>query len=79
MVPSGYIMGLDRSYPYRPLAHLYKGDMADPGLPMCRYGWNREDGYSIWRGNAGSKGVCRVCLRRAVAGCDGVPYVGKSA
>ena len=69
-VPDGYITGLGRDVPNPPLAHLYKGDFTDPGKPMCRYGWNRDDGtsYSIWRGNVGRKGICRICMRRARAG-----------
>jgi hypothetical protein len=73
-IPEGYILGLGRDFPHPKTAHLYKGDFADPGLPMCRNGWNRDDGqsYSIWRGNMGESGVCKVCLRRARAGLDGV-------
>lgn len=79
-VPEGYITGLGRDYPHPKLAHLYKGDFADPGLPMCRRGWNRgEDGYSIWRGNIGKKGICKVCMKRAQAGKDGVECPAPSA
>lgn len=38
--------GLGRDYPHPDHAHLYHGDFSDPGLPMCRYGWNREGGES---------------------------------
>lgn len=74
MIPDGYIPGLSRDYPYRRLAHLYKGTFADPGLPMCIRGWNRDEGtaYSIWRGQQGTHGICRTCLRRANAGLEGV-------
>ncbi len=73
-IPEGYISGLGRDYPHPKLAHLYKGTFGDPGLPMCRRGWNRDDGesYSIWRGNIGTNGICKVCMRRARAGLDGV-------
>lgn len=73
-LPPGYIAGLGREYPRPKLAHLYKGTFADPGLPMCKRGWNRDGGtsYSIWRGNMGEDGYCKVCLRRARAGLDGV-------
>lgn len=73
-IPPGHIMGLGRDHPYPRVAHLYKGTFSDPGLPMCRYGWNRDGGasYSIWRGNAGRNGICKVCMRRARAGLDGV-------
>lgn len=73
-IPAGYIVGLGRDYPYPRIAHLYKGNFLDPGLPMCRYGWNRDNGesYSIWRGNWGNDGLCKICLRRARAGLNGV-------
>lgn len=78
-VPEGYIAGLGRDHPYPERAHLYKGTFADPGLPMCPYGWNRDGGssYSIWRGNYGRKGVCKICLRRAEKGLDGVQPRGE--
>jgi hypothetical protein len=73
-VPEGYITGLGRDYPHPKLAHVYKGTLADPGKPMCRRGWNRDNGqaYSIWRNNIGEKGICLICLRRAQKGLDGV-------
>lgn len=76
-VPMGYILGLGRDVPYPKLAHLYKGTYDDPGLPMCKRGWNRDGGtsYSIWRGNVGEHGVCRICWRRAIAGKGGVEAV----
>jgi hypothetical protein len=72
-IPDGYIPGLGRDIPYPRLAHLYKGDFSEPGLPMCPKGWNRDNGesYSIWRGNVGRDGVCRTCMKRAEAGRDG--------
>jgi len=72
-LPAGYISGLDRKYPYVRVAHLYKGTFDDPGLPMCRYGWNRGGEYSIWRGHAGRQGICKICLHRARRGLNGVP------
>jgi hypothetical protein len=74
-IPPGYILGVGRDYPHPRIAHIYKGTFDDPGLPMCARGWNRDNGqsYSIWRGNEGSEGVCRICWRRAKAGKDGVP------
>ena len=73
MIPLGYISGQDRNEADA-VAHLYKGTHQDPCLPMCARGWNRGDGYSysIFRGSIGS-GICRVCMRRALAGKDGVP------
>lgn len=77
-IPEGYIMGLGRDHPHPRISHLYKGDYADPGQPMCLRGWNRDEGtsYSIWRGNMGNDGICKVCLRRARAGLAGVPSKG---
>jgi len=74
-VPDGYVVGLARNGPpYREHAHLYKGTHAEPGWPMCRWGWNRDQGtaYSIWRSNVGQSGICKLCLRRAVADQDPV-------
>jgi hypothetical protein len=50
-------------------SHLYAvidGDYT----PMCRYGWNRSDGegFSIFRGHRGAKGLCGICDRRRVSG-----------
>lgn len=73
-IPDGYIPGLGRDYPNPRLAHLYKGTFDEPGLPMCRRGWNRDGGqsYSIWRNNVGDRGICKICERRAQKGLDGV-------
>ena len=73
MIPEGYIVGLDRNDQHL-VAHLYKGTNADLRLPMCVRGWNRSNGkgYSIFRGNIGRAGICYICLRRALAGKDGV-------
>lgn len=73
--PSGYIPGMGRNPGEEKLVtHLYKGHLGDPGLPMCVRGWNRSDGerYSIWRNNVSEAGLCKVCLRRAIAGKGGV-------
>ena len=72
--PKGYITGLGRDYPYPRLAHLYEGTFQNPGNPMCRHGWNRdnEQSYSIWRNNDGRDGICKICLRRAIKGLKGV-------
>ena len=78
-IPAGYIPGQGRDadgYLRRTRkTHLYKGDFADPGLPMCKRGWNRDGGesYSIWRNNIGEAGICAVCLKRAKLGLNGVP------
>lgn len=76
-IPLGYITGLGRDVPHPKLAHLYKGNFGDPGLGMCRYAYNRKEyGYSIWRGNEGQNGICKICWKRAMAGLDGIenPY-----
>jgi hypothetical protein len=80
-IPDGYIVGLVRDYPTARIAHLYKGDFANPGGPMCKKGWNRNEGagYSIWRGNEGTRGVCATCLKRARAGLAPVPPYGPYA
>lgn len=67
-IPDQYILGLGRDQPRPRVAHLYKGDFDDPGKAMCREGYNRPDGYSIWRGNMGEGGVCALCLSRALKG-----------
>lgn len=43
-------------------------------LPMCRKGWNRSngEGFSIFRGHTGARGLCKVCARRAAANLPGV-------
>lgn len=60
-----YIIGQDRNDETL-VAHLYQGDMKNPGNPMCVRGWNRSDGkgYSIFR-NIATGGICMICLRRA--------------
>jgi len=59
-----YIVGQDRNPERNVVSHLYHGTFDNPGLPMCQRGWNRgEDGYSIWRGNVGEKGVCATSRR----------------
>lgn len=70
----GYILGQDRN-DSDVVTHIYKGNFNDPGLPMCVRGWNRESGerYSIFRGNVGDVGVCKICKRRMLAGKEGVP------
>jgi len=73
-IPEGYITGLSREAGAleRLVAHLYKGSFSDPGNPMCKRGWNRGYGYSIWRNNVGRRGICKVCLRRAGKGLPSV-------
>jgi hypothetical protein len=74
ILPDGYILGQDRNTGMV-VTHIYKGDFGDPGLPMCVRGWNRSGGgsYSIFRGNVGQVGICRICEKQMLAGKDGVP------
>lgn len=86
--PKGYMPGLVRDIRNAlgkrtpegdpTLAHLYKGNFADPGFPMCRHGWNRENGtkYSIWRNRTGSIGICRICIMRVEKKLNPVPPRG---
>jgi len=73
MIPSGYITGQDRNDD-KLVAHIYKGTVDEPGLPMCVRGWNRSDGerYSIFRNIVGDSGICKVCLRRAIKNLPGM-------
>lgn len=43
-------------------------------MAMCKRGYNREEGYSIWRNNVGDRGICKICLRRAQEGRDPIPW-----
>lgn len=52
--------------------HLFDGTFSDPGLPMCRWAWNKYGEYSIWRNNVSDKGICEICFRRAKKGLKGV-------
>lgn len=70
-----YVTGVGRSpEETKKVTHLYKGSIDNPGLPMCKRGWNRGDGYSIWRNNISDKGICKICLRRANEKKPGVKY-----
>lgn len=72
-----YRPGLGRDTPYPKRSHLYEmgENEMDFQNPMCRWGWNRDYGeaYSIWRGNVGEWGTCKICIRRAEKGLPGVP------
>ena len=69
-----YVTGLDRNDQHL-VAHLYRGTFNNVGDPMCLRGWNRSDGegWSIFRNNVGSAGICKVCLRRAHQKLNPVP------
>lgn len=72
-IPEGYIPGADRAVSSTRKTHLYKGTFDNPGLPMCKNGWNRDNGrsYSIWRNNIGPNFLCWTCVNRARAGKSG--------
>ena len=65
----GYIIGLDRSYNSDKIvvSHIYKGTFDEPEKPMCKKGWNRNNGtgFSIWRNNLGL-GICKTCLKNTL-------------
>ena len=72
-VPEGYITGQNRIDSKR-RTHLYKGTFDNPGLPMCRHGWNNgwNNPYLIWRNNVGPMGICKTCMKRARNNAAGV-------
>jgi hypothetical protein len=73
-----YVTGMGRNTGEEKLkTHLYRGTMDNPGLPMCRRGWNRSDGerYSIFRNNVSNAGICKTCLARAEKKLPGVEAV----
>ena len=74
-IPEGYIAALARNKPAQ-VSHLYKGSFHEPGNPMCRNGWTNPglQEYSILRGNIGAKGICKTCLKRALAGKEGISW-----
>jgi hypothetical protein len=73
-IPFGYIPAMDRVDGENKTTHLYKGTFGDIGNPMCKHGWNRDDGtsYSVLRNNISNKGICKTCLKRAKQGLNGV-------
>lgn len=56
------------------VAHIYEGMFNDLIGPLCARGWNRANGFgfSIFRGNVGERGICRVCERRRDKGLGAV-------
>lgn len=75
MIPDGYIPAISRQAAKGPKrSHLFKGTFKDPGLPMCGWGYSRYSigYYSIFRNDIGEKGICKICMRRAKKGLDGV-------
>lgn len=78
-IPAGFVVGADRASPSHRVSHLYQGTFEQPGLPMCRHGYNRDNGetYSIWRGNV-VNGLCKTCVKRAKKKLEGVEPKQKS-
>jgi len=64
------------------VTHLYRGNFANPGHPMCSRGWQRvwyyKNGkvkyyeYSIFRNNTSNVGMCKICMRRAELGLESI-------
>lgn len=63
----GYLIGLERTpgSEYNKVSHIYKGEFNNIEKPMCKRGYNRADGFSIWRNNLG-KWICRTCLKNTL-------------
>jgi hypothetical protein len=63
----GYITGLGRDYPHPNKSHLYRGTLDAPKEPLCKKGWNRDNGtgFSIWRNVVGTRGNCLICIKKA--------------
>ena len=67
-----YIYGVDRSENAEiRKTHLYDGNFSEPGLPLCKYGWNRPNfgSYSIWRNRISERGICKICKKRERSWC----------
>lgn len=49
-------------------SHLYLKGKGGAYKPMCPYGWNRSGtGFSIFRGHAGARGLCKICMKRVAS------------
>ncbi len=62
-----YVEGIGRNPgEERQHSHLYALLENGDYVPMCIYGWNRSngEGFSIFRGHSGARGLCRICERR---------------
>lgn len=74
-----YRPGLLREPNTNRVSHLYQigENLMDFLNPMCRRGWNRDDGetYSIWRGHIGDKGICKTCAKRAALCLSGLDTI----
>lgn len=73
--PVSYVPGIGRNEGEQyQCSHLYAVYSDGSMLPMCRKGWNRSngEGFSIFRGHIGAKGICKVCQRNKDAGKPGV-------
>jgi len=65
----GFTLGLKRTHNAhnRLVSHIYKGSFNKLEKPMCKRGWNRNNGkeFSIWRNNLG-KGICKICIKNTL-------------
>jgi hypothetical protein len=67
----------------RATSHTYAMMSDGEHWPMCGYGWNRSGGYrfSIFRGEPGTEGDCKLCRRNVAAAkqpvVDGFPHKTK--
>lgn len=71
-----YVFGI-RRYPLGKRHHLYEGTHRSPGRPLCKYGYTdgyKYGSYSIFRGNRGELGLCKLCEKRAEKGLGGFPH-----
>ena len=80
-VPEGFIAGQKKLgggilNPLTLVSHLYKGSFDD--IPkdsgMCRHSYGPDGSISIWRNMLTAKGICSVCLKRAIEGKDPIPW-----
>lgn len=69
-----YVEAIGRNEGEDRISHLYVEIGPQDYLPMCRNGWNRSDGegFSIFRGHSGKRGLCKTCEKRRAAGLPGV-------
>ena len=69
-----FIEGMDRNQQHAARSHLYEVMEPYALVPMCEYGWNRNDGmgFSIFRGHQSRRGTCKVCQKRRAAGLPAI-------
>jgi len=69
-----YVEAIGRNEGEGKISHMYARYDNGDYLPMCRKGWNRDDGgkFSILRGHHGTKGLCKTCKKCTDAKLEGV-------